>query len=118
MDNWIAEKVAELMRDNRAEVLDEFYARGTGGSYRLIFEPRGSETWVDDGSEDGFYYPRKTHTIKFGWESRIGAESNYFESVYEVFRHNISSIAEEVIEDWRATRCRFYPERPDDDDDE
>ena len=115
MTNWIAAKVADLMRENRAAVLDEFYARGTGGSYRLIFEPQGLETWVDDGSEEGFYYP---HTIKFGWESQIGVENNYFESVYEVNENSLSDIAEEVIEDWRATRCRFYPERPDDDDDE
>ena len=115
MANWVSEKVTELMNTNTntAAVMDDFYAHGTGGSYRLVFEPKGSEIWVDDGSEDGFYYPRKTHTIKFGWESRIGEESNYFESVYEVDENNINNITEEVIEDWFAARCQFYPERPD-----
>ena len=113
MTNWIAEKVAELMRDYRSAVIDNFYADGTGGSYRLVFEPKGSEIWVDDGREDGFYYQRKTHTIKFGWESRIGEESNYFESVYVIDENNIDTITEEVIKDWWAARCQFYPERPD-----
>ena len=104
----IAEKVAELM----PAVLDSFYAHGTGGSYRLVFEPKGSEIWVDDDS----YYPRKTHTIKFGWESRIGEESNYFEAVYVVDENNIDNITKEVVEDWWAARCQFYPERPDADE--
>ena len=111
MTNWIAEKVAELMCDNRAAVLDDFYAHGTGGSYRLIFEPAGCAVWLEDGSEGS--YTRKSEIVKFGWESRISEESTYFESLYEVTSANIAEIAEEIAKDWEAARDRFYPNRPD-----
>ena len=88
MTNWIAEKVAELMNTNTAVVLDSFYANGTGGSYRLIFEPKGCEVWVDDGSEDGYY----------------------FESLYDVTSDTIAAVSEEIAKDWEAPRDRFCPD--------
>ena len=106
MKNWISEKVTELMNTNTAAVLDSFYANGTGGSYRMIFEPKGFKVWL----EDSYYFTREFDIVKFGWESRIGEESKYFESLYEVTSDTIAKVSEEIAKDWKATQDRFFPD--------
>ena len=108
MGVWLNETVKELSAASKAAVIDDFYARGGGGWFRLIFEPKGTEVWVDDG-DGGWTYTRPHDVVKFGHNARIGVEPMHFEWVYGTTEPELA----DALEDWETEHRQFYPERHD-----
>ena len=99
MTNWIIEQILPLMASGEAAVLHSFYAHGTGGSYRLIFEPKDFSVWSTSGVDS---YKREAHALKYGWESQIGMDNTYMEYESPLTLENLEAVTAQIIEDWTA----------------